>query len=209
MPIYDDVTKLIGNTPLVRLNKVTDGAQATVVGKLEFYNPANSVKDRIGVAMIDAAEAAGELRPGGTIVEATSGNTGIALAMVGAARGYQVVLTMPESMSKERRALLRAYGAELVLTDPALGMKGAVAKSEEVAAERPGAVLARQFANEANPEIHRRTTAEEIWKDTDGQVDFGVAGIGTGGTITGVGQVLKARKPDVKMIAVEPEESPI
>jgi cysteine synthase len=209
VPIYDDVTQLIGNTPLVRLNRITDGAKATVAAKLEFYNPASSVKDRIGVSIIDAAEAAGALKPGGTIVEATSGNTGIALAFVGAARGYKVVLTMPESMSKERRALLRAYGAELVLTDPALGMKGAVAKSEEVAAERPGAVLARQFANEANPEIHRRTTAEEIWKDTDGQVDIVVAGIGTGGTITGVGQVLKARKPDVSMIAVEPEESPI
>jgi cysteine synthase A len=209
VPIYDDVTQLIGNTPLVRLNRITDGARATVAAKLEFYNPASSVKDRIGVSIIDAAEAAGALKPGGTIVEATSGNTGIALAFVGAARGYKVVLTMPESMSKERRALLRAYGAELVLTDPALGMKGAVAKSEEVAAERPGAVLARQFANEANPEIHRRTTAEEIWKDTDGQVDIVVAGIGTGGTITGVGQVLKARKPDVSMIAVEPEESPI
>ncbi len=209
VPIYDDVTQLIGNTPLVRLNRITDGAKATVAAKLEFYNPASSVKDRIGVSIIDAAEAAGALKPGGTIVEATSGNTGIALAFVGAARGYKVVLTMPESMSKERRALLRAYGAELVLTDPALGMKGAVAKSEEVAAERPGAVLARQFANEANPEIHRRTTAEEIWKDTDGQVDIVVAGIGTGGTITGVGQVLKARKPDVTMIAVEPEESPI
>jgi cysteine synthase A len=209
VPIYDDVTKLIGNTPLVRLNRITDGAKATVAAKLEFYNPASSVKDRIGVSIIDAAERSGELKPGGTIVEATSGNTGIALAFVGAARGYNVVLTMPESMSKERRALLRAYGAELVLTDPALGMKGAVARSEEVAAERPGAILARQFANEANPEIHRQTTAEEIWKDTDGQVDIVVAGIGTGGTITGVGQVLKARKPDVKMIAVEPEESPI
>jgi cysteine synthase A len=209
VPIYDDVTQLVGNTPLVRLNRITDGAAATVVAKLEFYNPASSVKDRIGVAIIDAAERSGQLKPGGTIVEATSGNTGIALAFVGAARGYDVVLTMPESMSKERRALLRAYGAELVLTDPALGMKGAVAKSEEVAAERPGAVLARQFANEANPEIHRQTTAEEIWKDTDGQVDIVVAGIGTGGTITGVGQVLKSRKPDVQMIAVEPEESPI
>ena len=209
MPIYYDVTQLIGNTPLVRLNRITDGAKATVAAKLEFYNPASSVKDRIGVAIVDAAEASGELKPGGTIVEATSGNTGIALAFVGAARGYKVVLTMPESMSKERRALLRAYGAELVLTDPSLGMKGAVTKSEEVVKERPGAILARQFANEANPEIHRQTTAEEIWKDTDGQVDIVVAGIGTGGTITGVGQVLKSRKPDVKMIAVEPEESPI
>src|SRR5690349_10753324 len=209
MPIYDDVTKLVGNTPLVRLNKITDGAEATVAAKLEFYNPANSVKDRIGVAIVDAAEASGALQPGGTIVEATSGNTGIALAMVGAARGYTVVLTMPESMSKERRALLRAFGAELVLTDPSTGIKGALAQAEAIAAERPGAILARQFANEANPEIHRRTTAEEIWKDTDGAVDIVVSGIGTGGTITGVGEVLKARKPGVQIIAVEPEESPI
>ncbi|RPF27751.1 cysteine synthase A [Georgenia muralis] len=207
--IYDDVTQLIGRTPLVRLNKITDGAGATVLAKLEFYNPANSVKDRIGVAIVDAAEASGELRPGGTIVEATSGNTGIALAMVGAARGYKVVLTMPESMSKERRALLRAFGAELVLTDPSTGMRGAVEKAEAIAAERAGAVLARQFANEANPAIHRRTTAEEIWADTDGEVDAVVAGIGTGGTITGVGQVLKERKPEVRIVAVEPAESPI
>lgn len=208
MPIHDDVTALIGHTPLVRLNKVTDGAAATVAAKLEFYNPAGSVKDRIGVAIVDAAEASGDLEPGGTIVEATSGNTGIALAMVGAARGYEVVLAMPSSMSVERRALLRAYGAELVLTDPATGMKGAVDKAAEIAAER-GGILARQFANPANVEIHRTTTAEEIWKDTDGQVDILVAGIGTGGTITGVGQVLKERRPSVQVIAVEPAESPI
>ncbi len=207
--IYDDATKLIGGTPLVRLNKLTEGLGATVLAKLEFYNPANSVKDRIGVAVIDAAEASGALQPGGTIVEGTSGNTGIALAWVGAARGYNVVLAMPETMSKERRALLRAYGAELVLTPGSEGMKGAVAAAERIAAERPGAILARQFANAANPEIHRRTTAEEIWADTDGAVDVVVAGIGTGGTITGVGQVLKERKPEVKMVAVEPKESPI
>ena len=207
--IVSDVTRLVGNTPLVRLNRVTEGAGATVAAKLEFYNPANSVKDRIGVSIIDAAEKSGQLPPGGTIVEATSGNTGIALAMVGAARGYDVVLTMPETMSKERRALLRAYGAELVLTPGAGGMRGAVEKAEEIAAERPGAVLARQFANAANPAVHRATTAEEIWADTDGEVDIVVAGIGTGGTITGVGQVLKERKPGVQIIAVEPAESPI
>jgi cysteine synthase A len=207
--IYDDVTALVGNTPLVRLNRLTEGAGATVVGKLEFYNPASSVKDRIGVAIVDAAERSGELPPGGTIVEATSGNTGIALAMVGAARGYDVVLAMPETMSKERRALLRAYGAELILTPGSGGMRGAVEKAEEIVKERPGAILARQFANAANPEIHRRTTAEEIWADTDGAVDIVVAGIGTGGTITGVGQVLKDRKPGVQIIGVEPAESPI
>ncbi|WP_019137595.1 cysteine synthase A [Cellulomonas massiliensis] len=207
--IYDDATALIGNTPLVRINKITDGAGATVVGKLEFYNPANSVKDRIGVAIIDAAEASGELKPGGTIVEATSGNTGIALAFVGAARGYKVVLTMPETMSKERRALLRAFGAELILTPGSEGMKGALNRADEIVAEREGAILARQFANAANPEIHRRTTAEEIWADTDGEVDILVAGIGTGGTITGVGQVLKERKPGVQIVGVEPAESPI
>jgi cysteine synthase A len=207
--IYDDATALIGNTPLVRINKITDGAGATVVGKLEFYNPANSVKDRIGVAIIDAAEASGELKPGGTIVEATSGNTGIALAFVGAARGYNVVLTMPETMSKERRALLRAYGAELILTPGSEGMKGAVNRANEIAAEREGAILARQFANAANPEIHRRTTAEEVWADTDGKVDIFVAGIGTGGTITGVGQVLKERNPNIQIVGVEPAESPI
>ena len=208
MPIYDDVTTLIGNTPLVRINQIIDSG-ATVAAKLEFYNPANSVKDRIGVSIVNAAEASGALPAGGTIVEATSGNTGIALAMVGAARGYHVVLTMPASMSKERRALLRAFGAELVLTDASTGMKGAVEAAEQIAAERPGAVLARQFANAANPEIHRRTTAEEIWRDTDGAVDIVIAGIGTGGTITGVGQVLKSRKPSVQIIAVEPQESAI
>src|SRR6476661_8942667 len=207
--IYDDVTKLIGNTPLVRLNKLTAGLNATIVAKLEFYNPASSVKDRIGVAIVDAAERSGELPPGGTIVEATSGNTGIALAFVGAARGYKVVLTMPETMSKERRALLRAYGAELILTPGPLGMKGALDKAEEIANERPGSIRARQFANPANPEIHRTTTAVEIWDDTDGSVDIVVAGIGTGGTITGVGQVLKERKPEVQIIGVEPAESPI
>jgi cysteine synthase A len=207
MRIYDDVTKLIGNTPLVRLNRLIPG-DATVAAKLEFYSPASSVKDRIGASMIDAAEASGELKPGGTIVEATSGNTGIALAMVGAARGYKVVLTMPDTMSKERRALLRAYGAELILTPGSEGMKGCVAKAEEIGAER-GAVQVRQFANPANPEIHRRTTAEEIWSDTDGTIDYFVAGIGTGGTITGVGQVLKPRRPGLKIIAVEPKESAI
>ena len=208
MQIYDDVSALIGRTPLVRINRLTEGSEAKVVAKLEFYNPANSVKDRIGASIIDAAEASGELKPGGTIVEGTSGNTGIALAMVGASRGYKVVLTMPETMSKERRALLRAFGAELILTPGPEGMRGAVNKAEEVAQER-GAVLARQFANEANPAVHRATTAEEIWNDTDGTVDIVISGIGTGGTITGVGQVLKERKPEVKMIAVEPAESPI
>jgi cysteine synthase A len=206
--VYDDVTSLVGNTPLVRLNRIVDGAGAAVLAKLEFYNPANSVKDRIGVSMIEAAERSGELQPGGTVVEATSGNTGIALAMVGAARGYRVVLTMPETMSRERRALLRAFGAELVLTPGAGGMRAAVERAEEIGRER-GAVLVRQFANPANVEVHRRTTAEEIWADTDGSVDVVVAGIGTGGTITGVGQVLKERKPGVRMVAVEPAESPI
>jgi len=207
--IYDDATQLVGRTPLVKINRITDGAPATVVAKLEFYNPASSVKDRIGVAIVDAAEKSGALPPGGTIVEATSGNTGIALAFVGAVRGYRVVLTMPESMSAERRALLRAFGAELVLTPAAEGMKGAVTRAEQMAVERPGSVLARQFANEANPAIHRATTAEEIWADTDGAVDVVVAGIGTGGTITGVGQVLKGRKPSVQIVGVEPAESPI
>ena len=207
MTVYSNVTQLIGHTPLVKLNRIA-GNNATVAAKLEFYNPANSVKDRIGAAIIEAAEASGELKPGGTIVEGTSGNTGIALAMVGAAKGYKVVLAMPETMSLERRALLRAYGAELVLTPGPLGMKGAVAKAEEIAEER-GGILARQFANPANLDVHRRTTAEEIWADTDGKVDIVVAGVGTGGTVSGVGQVLKERKPEVKVIAVEPAESPI
>ena len=205
---YSDNSASIGNTPLVQLNRITDGAAAQVYAKLEFYNPTSTVKDRIGIAMVDAAERSGQLKPGGTIIEATSGNTGIALAMVGAARGYKVILTMPDSMSKERRALLRAFGAELVLTPAAEGMRGAVAKSEELG-QQPGAVLVRQFANEANPEIHRKTTAEEIWRDTNGKVAALVAGIGTGGTITGTGQVLKQKNPDIKVFAVEPAASPI
>lgn len=208
MNIHDNITSIVGKTPLVRINRVMDGADATVVAKLEFYNPTASVKDRIGVAMVDAAEASGALAPGGVIVEATSGNTGIALAMVAAARGYRVILTMPESMSLERRALLRGFGAELVLTPAAQGMKGATDKAVEIA-ERDGAVQVSQFANQANPEIHRKTTAEEIWADTDGQVDIVISGIGTGGTITGVGQVLKERKPGLQMIGVEPAESAI
>ena len=207
MKVYSDITQIVGNTPLVKLNRVIDNKSANVFAKLEFYNPTSTVKDRIGIAMVDAAEASGQLKPGGTIVEATSGNTGIALAMVGAARGYKTILTMPDSMSKERRALLRAFGAELVLTPAAEGMRGAVAKAEELGAQ--GAVLVRQFENAANPEIHRKTTAQEIWNDTDGKVDVLVAGIGTGGTITGVGQVLKEKNPNLKVIAVEPAASPI
>jgi len=207
--IHPDITSAFGNTPLVRLNRVSEGLPGTVLAKLEFYNPASSVKDRLGIAIVDAAEASGDLQPGGTIVEGTSGNTGIALAMVGAARGYKVILTMPASMSIERRLLLKAYGAELVLTEPALGMKGAVAKAEEIAAEAPGAILARQFENQANVEIHRKTTAEEILRDTDGEVGYCVAGVGTGGTISGVGQVLKERVPDAQVIAVEPADSPL
>jgi cysteine synthase A len=207
--IYNDITEIFGKTPLVRLNKVTDGAGATVLAKLEFYNPSASVKDRLGVAIVDAAEQAGALKPGGTIVEATSGNTGIALAMVAAARGYKTILTMPETMSKERRILLRAYGAELVLTAGGEGMKGAVNKAEEIVANTPGAILAKQFANEANPAIHEATTGPEIWADTDGAVDIFVAGVGTGGTVTGTGHYLKKQKPGVLIVAVEPEESPI
>lgn len=207
--IYENVSELVGRTPLVRLNRLTDGLGAQVVAKLEFYNPANSVKDRIGVAIIDAAEKSGELKPGGTIVEATSGNTGIALAMVGAARGYKVILTMPETMSTERRVMLRAYGAEIVLTPGSEGMAGAVARAKQIISETENAVAANQFANPANPEIHRVTTAEEVWDDTDGKVDIFVAGIGTGGTISGVGRVLKARKPGVQIVGVEPIDSPL
>jgi cysteine synthase A len=207
--IYDNVSELVGRTPLVRLNRLTEGLDATVVAKLEFYNPANSVKDRIGAAIIDAAESSGELEPGGTIVEATSGNTGIALAMIGAARGYKVILTMPETMSTERRVMLRAYGAEIVLTPGSEGMAGAVARAKQIIATTPNAVAANQFANPANPAIHEKTTAEEVWADTDGKVDIFIAGIGTGGTITGVGRVLKARKPSVQIVGVEPKDSPL
>ncbi|MDQ0673230.1 cysteine synthase A [Pseudarthrobacter siccitolerans] len=207
--IYDDVTQLVGGTPLVKLNRLSEGLDATVAVKLEFYNPANSVKDRIGVAIVDAAEKSGALKPGGTIVEGTSGNTGIALAMVGAARGYKVILTMPETMSTERRVMLRAFGAEIVLTPGSEGMRGAVEKAQEIVAGTENSIWAQQFANEANPEIHRSTTAEEIWADTDGAVDIFVAGIGTGGTVTGVGQVLKERKPGVQIVAIEPKDSAI
>ena len=210
MKVANNVTELIGNTPLVRLNRVTEGAKAEVFAKLEFFNPAHSVKDRIGAAMIDAGEKAGLITKETTIVEPTSGNTGIALAMVAAARGYKIILTMPETMSKERRMLLRAYGAELVLTPGPDGMGGAIRKAEEIVASDPKKYfLPQQFKNLANPEIHRKTTAEEIWNDTDGKVDFLVSGIGTGGTITGTGEVLKARKPSFKAIAVEPDASPV
>ncbi|KQB83942.1 cysteine synthase A [Corynebacterium lowii] len=207
--IYENITETIGHTPLVRLHSLTKDLGAEVLVKVESFNPANSVKDRIGKAIIDAAEAAGELKPGGTIVEATSGNTGIALALVGAAKGYNVVLTMPETMSAERRVMLRAYGAEIVLTPGSAGMQGAVDKANEIVASREGAILARQFANPANPAIHRATTAEEIWEDTEGKVDIFVAGFGTGGTVTGVGQVLKERNPEAQVYAVEPAASPL
>ena len=210
MKIASNVTELIGNTPLVRLNRINDGAVATIALKLEFFNPAHSVKDRIGGAMIAAAEADGKLKPSTVIVEPTSGNTGIALAMVAAAKGYKCVLFMPETASKERRALLRAYGADLVLTPGPEGMGGAIKRAEELVASDPARYfMPDQFKNPANPEIHRKTTAEEIWRDTDGQVDFVVAGVGTGGTITGIGEVLKARKPSLQIIAVEPDASPV
>ena len=207
--IYEDMTATIGNTPLVRVNRILDGAEATVLAKLEYLNPLSSVKDRIGVSMIDAAEKAGKITAESLIVEPTSGNTGIALAFVCAARGYRLVLTMPETMSVERRILLKALGAELVLTPAADGMKGAIAEAERVASENPNAFIPQQFQNPSNPEIHRRTTAEEIWNDTDGDVDILVSGIGTGGTITGVSEVIKARKPEFKAVAVEPDASPI
>jgi cysteine synthase A len=209
MRIANDVTELIGNTPLVRIRRLSEGAVGNLVAKLEFYNPAHSVKDRIGVSMIDAAEKAGLIREDTIVVEPTSGNTGIALAMVCAARGYRCVLTMPETMSKERRILLKAYGAELILTPGPEGMAGAIKKAEELAASDSRYFMPQQFKNPANPEIHRRTTAEEIWADTDGQADILVSGIGTGGTITGVGEVIKARKPSFKCVAVEPDASAV
>ena len=215
MTIYNNILDTIGNTPLVQIHKVPEGigvnpedVRARVLGKLEFFNPAASVKDRIGAAMVAAAEEAGALQPGGTIVEATSGNTGIALAMVGAAKGYKVVLTMPESMSKERRALLRAFGARLELTSAAGGMKEAIAKANEIA-ETEGGVLVRQFENEANRKVHYQTTGPEIWRDTDGKVDVLVSGVGTGGTVSGVGTYLKEQNPNIRIVAVEPEESPV
>ena len=207
--IYNDVTEIVGGTPLVRLNQLDKDLPGNVAVKLEFYNPANSVKDRIGKAIVDAAEASGQLKPGGTIVEGTSGNTGIALAMVGAARGYKVILTMPETMSTERRVMLRAYGAEIVLTPGADGMRGAVDKAQEIVDTTENAVLASQFANPANPQIHYETTGPEIWNDTDGAVDVFVAGIGTGGTISGAGKYLKEQKPEVRLVAVEPSDSPL
>jgi cysteine synthase A len=207
--IASDITKLIGNTPLVRLNRVTEGLQAEVLAKLEFFNPASSVKDRIGVAMIEAAERDGLLKRDTTVIEPTSGNTGIALAFVCAAKGYRLVLVMPDTMSVERRKLVKAFGAELVLTPGALGMPGAIRKAEEIAAGGPGYFMPQQFKNPANPEIHRLTTALEIWNDTDGRVDILVAGVGTGGTITGVAEVIKKKKPSFRAVAVEPKDSPV
>ncbi|MGX1790686.1 cysteine synthase A [Bosea sp. NPDC055332] len=209
--VYNSITDTIGDTPLVRLNRLPAerGVQATILAKLEFFNPISSVKDRIGVSMIDALEASGALKPGGTLIEPTSGNTGIALAFVAAARGYRLILVMPETMSLERRKMLAFLGAELVLTPGPGGMRGAVAKAEELKNEIPGSIIPQQFENPANPAIHRKTTAEEIWNDTNGAVDIVISGVGTGGTITGVGQVLKAKKASVKMVAIEPEDSPV
>ena len=210
MKIAENITELIGGTPLVKLRGISERSGATIVGKLESFNPGGSVKDRIGLSMIEAAEAAGLIdKEKTTIVEPTSGNTGIALALVAAARGYKVLLTMPETMSVERRNLLRAYGAELVLTPGPEGMKGAIARATELGQQIPGAFIPQQFENAANPEVHRRTTAEEVWNDTDGKVDIFVSGVGTGGTVTGVGEVLKARKPDVQIVAAEPTDSPV
>jgi cysteine synthase len=209
MKIAHDVTELVGNTPLVHLRRVTEGCKADVVAKLEFYNPAHSVKDRIGVSMIEAAEQAGLVKQDTIILEPTSGNTGIALAFVCAAKGYKCALIMPDTMSKERRMLLRAYGAELILTPGSEGMAGAIRRAEEMAADDPRYFIPQQFQNPANPEVHRRTTAEEIWRDTDGKVDFLISGIGTGGTITGVGEIIKERKPSFRCVAVEPDASPV
>jgi cysteine synthase len=207
--IFDDITKTIGRTPLVRINRLTRGSEATLLAKLEFFNPLSSVKDRIGVAMIDEAEKAGLITRDTVVIEPTSGNTGIALAFVCAARGYRLILTMPETMSKERRQLLEILGAQIVLTEGTKGMKGAIAKAEELMGENENSFMPQQFKNPANPEIHRKTTAEEIWRDTEGKVDYFVSGIGTGGTVTGVGEVLKARRPGVKIIGVEPKDSPV
>lgn len=207
--IANSVTDLIGNTPLVRLNKINKGLEGEVIAKLESFNPLHSVKDRIGLAMIESAEKSGKLKKGGTIIEPTSGNTGIALAFVAAARGYKLILTMPETMSIERRQLLKAFGSELVLTPGSEGMKGAIKKAEEILAQNPSYFMPQQFNNPANPEIHRKTTAEEVWNDTDGKIDIFIGGVGTGGTITGVGELIKKRKPSVKIIAVEPFDSPV
>ena len=209
MNIAKDMTELIGNTPLVQLNRVSKGCKATVVGKLEFFNPVSNVKDRIGVSMVLAAEREGKIKPGMTLVEPTSGNTGIALSWVAAARGYKLILTMPESMTIERRKILQFFGAQLVLTPAEQGMAGAINKAKEIVESTEGAFMPQQFQNPANPEIHRKTTAEEIWADTDGTVDIVVSGVGTGGTITGVGEVLKERKPSLKIVAVEPADSPV
>lgn len=209
MAVYNNIMETIGGTPLVRLNRLTEGKGATVLAKVESFNPANSVKDRIGKAIVEAAEKSGQLKPGGTIVEATSGNTGIALALAGATLGYKVILTMPETMSNERKVLLRAYGAEIVLTPGAAGMQGAVDKANEIVAETDNAILAAQFANEANSKIHEETTGPEIWEDAEGKVDAFVAGVGTGGTVTGVGRFLKSKNPDLHLAAVEPSDSPV